>query len=134
MSTGSGPQADLELAHLLADAAGVVSLGHFQRELRRWRKADGSLATEADLAVEDEVRGRLGVERPGDAVLGEERGQTGSGYRRWIIDGIDGTADFVAGSPHCEIPDAAQMLDIVFKRGLPVRPELRSLPWSASRI
>src|SRR5262249_57175730 len=64
---------------------------------KRWSKSDGSLATEADLAVEDDLRRRLGVERPHDAVLGEERGLTGDGARRWILDAIDGTVDFAAG-------------------------------------
>jgi histidinol-phosphatase len=90
---------DLELAMRLADAARERSLFYFRRELQQWSKGDGSLATEADLAVEDELRGRLAVERPGDAVLGEERGQTGESTRCWIIDGIDGTIDFAAGDP-----------------------------------
>jgi histidinol-phosphatase len=90
----------LKLAHQLADAARAVTLSHFRREskLRQWSKSDGSLATEADLAVEDDIRARLLVQRPADAVLGEERGQTGSGTRRWIVDGIDGTVEFAAGS------------------------------------
>ena len=92
--------ADLALAQQLADAAGAVSLSYFRRELQSWSKEDGSLATEADLAVEDELRTRLKLERLNDAVLGEERGQTGSGRRRWILDGIDGTVDFAAGSPN----------------------------------
>jgi histidinol-phosphatase len=90
---------DLRLAHRLADTAGVVSLSYFRNALRRWSKSDGSLATDADIAVEDALRSTLDVERPGDAVLGEERGQTGSDGRRWIIDGIDGTVDFAASSP-----------------------------------
>jgi histidinol-phosphatase len=91
--------ADLALGHRLADAARRVSLSFFRRELRRWSKSDGSLATEADLGVEDELRGLLRVERADDAVLGEERGQTGSSGRRWITDAIDGTLDFAAGGP-----------------------------------
>jgi histidinol-phosphatase len=92
-------EADLTLAHQLADAAGAVTLSYFRREsLRQWSKSDGSLATEADLAVEDEIRARLRVERSADAVLGEERGQTGAGTRRWIVDGIDGTVEFAAGT------------------------------------
>lgn len=90
---------DLALALQLADAAAARSLSYFRRELRQWNKGDGSLATEADLAVEDELRALLTVARPGDAVLGEERGRTGSGARCWIIDGIDGTVDFAAGQP-----------------------------------
>ena len=90
---------DLAFAHHLADVAAAVSLSYFRRELRSWSKHDGSLATEADMAVEDTLRSCVGRDRPGDAVLGEERGQTGSGPRRWIIDGIDGTVDFAAGQP-----------------------------------
>jgi histidinol-phosphatase len=93
-------EADLTLAHQLADAARAVTLSYFRREskLHQWSKGDGSLATEADLAVEDEIRARLQLERSADAVLGEERGQTGSGKRRWIVDGIDGTVEFAASS------------------------------------
>jgi histidinol-phosphatase len=90
---------DLALAHRLADAASRVSLSYFKQELKSWSKDDGSLATEADLAVEDEIRADLGVARASDAILGEERGQTGSSKRRWILDGIDGTVQFAAASP-----------------------------------
>jgi histidinol-phosphatase len=90
---------DLALALRLADTASARSLSYFRRELQQWSKGDGSLATEADLAVEDELRRVLAVERPEDAVLGEERGQTGESGRRWIVDGIDGTVDFAAGGP-----------------------------------
>ncbi|PYR33527.1 MAG: histidinol phosphatase [Acidobacteria bacterium] len=97
MDLGSTLDVDLALAHRLADGAASVSLSYFRRELKSWSKDDGSLATEADLAVEDELRTRLGIERPGDAILGEERRETGLSRRRWILDGIDGTVDFAAG-------------------------------------
>ncbi|HEX6994500.1 MAG TPA: inositol monophosphatase family protein [Gammaproteobacteria bacterium] len=89
---------DLALALRLADVARTISLARFRGELRSWRKADGSLVTEVDEAVEDAVRAALGSERPGDAMLGEERGQTGSGPRRWIVDAIDGTQSFASGT------------------------------------
>src|SRR5690606_27339761 len=54
--------------------------------------------TDADEAVEDAIRATIRDERPEDAVLGEERGETGAGPRRWIVDGIDGTHSFAAGS------------------------------------
>lgn len=91
--------ADLALAHRLADGAAAVSLSFFRRKLQSWSKTDGSLATDADVAVEDALRSRLRLDRPTDGVLGEEQGQTGSGPRRWIIDAIDGTVDFAAGRP-----------------------------------
>src|SRR5438105_604019 len=58
--------ADLRFAKQLADAAAAVSLSYFRRELKRWTKDDGSLATEADVAVEDKIRGMVAHERPGD--------------------------------------------------------------------
>ena len=97
MSVRATLESDLALGHELADIASAVSLSYFRRELRGWSKFDGSLATEADVAVEEALRSRLGAVRPDDGVLGEERGQTGSFARRWVIDGIDGTVDFAAG-------------------------------------
>jgi len=67
-------------------------------------KPDLTPVTEADRAVEELIRGRLGEERPGDAVLGEEFGTTGeaspdNGGRRWIVDPIDGTKGYARGIP-----------------------------------
>lgn len=89
---------DLDFTHRLADVARDISMAHFRREIQQWSKADGTLATEADLAVEDALRALIAAEHPGDAVLGEERGQTKVGRRRWIIDAIDGTVTFAAGN------------------------------------
>jgi len=88
---------DLAMARRLADAAADVSLTFFRRGPREWKKPDGSLATEADVAVEKAMRQLLAEFRPGDAILGEESGASGEGTRRWILDGIDGTREFAAG-------------------------------------
>jgi histidinol-phosphatase len=97
MTSENSVDADLALANELADEASVVSLSFFRREFSRWSKSDGSPVTQADVAVEKDLRGRLARERPDDAVLGEEEGQTGASARRWIVDAIDGTVDFAAG-------------------------------------
>jgi histidinol-phosphatase len=55
--------------------------------------------SEADHAAEQLIRDRLRSARPGDAVLGEEFGTDGGGSRRWIIDPIDGTKNYVRGVP-----------------------------------
>ncbi len=55
--------------------------------------------SEADHAAEQLIRGRLAEARPGDVVLGEEFGTEGNGARRWIIDPIDGTKNYVRGVP-----------------------------------
>ncbi|HEV3124776.1 MAG TPA: histidinol-phosphatase [Candidatus Dormibacteraeota bacterium] len=92
---------DLALALELADLADSISLPRFRsRDLRVETKADTSPVTEVDRAVEDELRQRLSRYFPGDAILGEEQGETASGARRrWIIDPIDGTRNYVRGVP-----------------------------------
>jgi histidinol-phosphatase len=93
-------ETDLQLAQRAALTGAAVALPHFAAlaDLPRELKADGSVVTAADRAVEAAVREVLAEARPTDAVLGEEEGQTGTGAaRRWIIDPIDGTALFVAG-------------------------------------
>jgi len=89
---------DLELALRFADDARAISLAMFRGSFGRRRKADGSIVTDADEAIERAIRARLARERPDDAMLGEEFGQTGSGRRRWVVDAIDGTHSFASGS------------------------------------
>jgi histidinol-phosphatase len=55
--------------------------------------------SDADTAVERAIRDLVAHERPGDAVSGEEFGAQGSGNRRWVIDPIDGTKNFVRNLP-----------------------------------
>ncbi len=92
-------ETDLQLAHRAALIGTAVALPHFAAlaELPRELKADGSVVTAADRAVESAIREVLVAARPADAILGEEQGGPGTGGRRWIIDPIDGTALFVAG-------------------------------------
>jgi histidinol-phosphatase len=55
--------------------------------------------SDADRAVEQIVRDRLATNRPDDAIWGEEFGDEGSSARRWVIDPIDGTKNFVRAVP-----------------------------------
>jgi len=92
--------ADLDLALRLAHAADEIALSRFRaRDLIVETKPDRTPVTEADRAVEKELRTILGVERRRDAILGEEEGQTGSSQRRWILDPIDGTRNYTRGVP-----------------------------------
>ncbi|MFB6609505.1 inositol monophosphatase family protein [Agromyces sp. NPDC056379] len=91
---------DLALALELADLADAVSIGRFRAiDLDVQTKPDRSPVTEADLAVERAIRERLAAARPDDGILGEEFGAEGDGARQWIIDPIDGTANFLRGVP-----------------------------------
>src|SRR6185437_13187516 len=55
--------------------------------------------TDADRDAEEHIRAQLKRTRPRDAVEGEEFATTGHGPRRWVIDPIDGTKNFVRGVP-----------------------------------
>lgn len=94
------PTSDLACALDLADLADSLSLQRFRAtDLLVESKPDLTPVTDADRAVEDALRARLGKYRPDDAILGEERGTQGHSTRCWIIDPIDGTKNFVRGVP-----------------------------------
>jgi len=95
------PSPDLAFALELADLADAVSLPRFRAaDLRVDTKPDRTHVTDADLAVERRLRERIEAERPGDGFFGEESGGAGTGERRWILDPIDGTANFLRGVPN----------------------------------
>ncbi|GLX51669.1 histidinol-phosphatase [Streptomyces hygroscopicus subsp. hygroscopicus] len=91
---------DLRLAHVLADAADAATMDRFKAlDLKVETKPDMTPVSEADKAAEKLIRDRLQRARPRDAILGEEYGIEGSGPRRWVIDPIDGTKNYVRGVP-----------------------------------
>ncbi len=94
---------DLDLALWLADAADAISLARFgAADLAVDAKPDLTPVSDADLAVEKALREVLSRARPADLVVGEEFGSGdpgGTSRRRWVIDPIDGTKNFVRGVP-----------------------------------
>jgi histidinol-phosphatase len=91
---------DLRLAHVLADDADSLTEARFRAlDLHVMSKPDLTPVTDADQAVEESIRRTLSRVRSRDAVTGEEQGSTGHSQRRWIIDPIDGTKNFVRGVP-----------------------------------
>lgn len=91
---------DLALALRLADAADAITMRHFlDVDLAVEDKPDSTPVTAADRGVETTLRDLLAAERPDDAVLGEEYGNRGDAERRWIIDPVDGTKNFIRGVP-----------------------------------
>ncbi|MBN8816150.1 MAG: histidinol-phosphatase [Sphingomonas sp.] len=92
--------ADIALAHALADAAGAAIQPHFRAAVDVETKEDQSPVTVADRAAEQAMRSLLAAEAPRDGIVGEEFGATeGSTGRQWVLDPIDGTVSFVAGRP-----------------------------------
>jgi len=93
---------DLALALELADVADSITLARFRAtDLVIETKPDLTPVTEADKAVERTLRDHLARVRPEDAVVGEEYGASDppASGRRWIVDPIDGTANYVRGIP-----------------------------------
>lgn len=91
---------DLRLAHVLADDADALTMARFKAlDLHVMTKPDLTPVTDADRAVEEGIRRTLSRARSRDAILGEEQGTTGHSQRRWIVDPIDGTKNFVRGVP-----------------------------------
>lgn len=91
---------DLRLAHVLADDADALTTARFKAlDLHVMTKPDLTPVTDADRAVEEGLRRTLSRARSRDAILGEEQGATGHSQRRWIVDPIDGTKNFVRGVP-----------------------------------
>jgi histidinol-phosphatase len=122
---------DLQVARRAALAGAAVGMRWFAdlARLRREMKPDGTVVTEADRAVEAEIRTVLSAELPDDAVLGEEGGQSGDAARRWIIDPIDGTALFVAGDDRWLVLVALES-DGEIVAGVAVIPAQRRVFWA----
>jgi histidinol-phosphatase len=124
---------DLALALALADAADEVTMRRFLAlDLVVETKPDLTPVSDADREVEQVLRGRLASVRPDDAVLGEEYGgdtAPPSRGRRWIIDPVDGTKNFVRGVPVWSTL-IALALDDVITVGVVTAPALRRRWWA----
>lgn len=117
----------LAVAHEAARAAAAELMPRFGHQQRGIRAKSGptDLVSEADVAAEAAIRRVLAARRPGDAILGEEGGESGDGELRWVIDPLDGTINFLFGVPQfgvsvaCEDRDGA-LVGVVLD---PVREE-----------
>ncbi|MBW7922134.1 MAG: histidinol-phosphatase [Rubellimicrobium sp.] len=98
------PAPDLaDIADFAARAAcdaGKIALGWFRHPVSIDIKSDLSPVTEADRAVEADLRARIAASWPDHAILGEEYGARGAADApTWVIDPIDGTRSFITGWP-----------------------------------
>ena len=82
-----------------ARAGGAVALEHYRRGFSVSIKADRSPVTEADHEAERAIVGVLRGRCPDHGALGEELGEAGPRERRFIVDPIDGTRNFVRRIP-----------------------------------
>jgi len=91
----------LEVAERAARAAGAELISRWGGPLNvQTKSTDTDPVSEADLAAERAIREILASERPDDAILGEEGGETGTGSElRWVVDPLDGTVNYLYGLP-----------------------------------
>jgi histidinol-phosphatase len=89
---------EIEVCRDVARKAGELALRHAARGVEREDKADDSPVTVADRECERLIVSELRAAFPGDGFLGEEGASAeGTSGRRWIVDPIDGTRDFLRG-------------------------------------
>jgi histidinol phosphatase-like enzyme (inositol monophosphatase family) len=90
---------EIEVATEAARKAAELAL-RLQPGIVAETKADKSPVTQADRECERLIAGMLSAAFPGDGLLGEEGAQAEStNGRRWIVDPIDGTRDYLRGNP-----------------------------------
>jgi myo-inositol-1(or 4)-monophosphatase len=102
----------LAIAEEGARAAGAILRERFGGPRRgvQAKTSPTDPVSEADVAAERALRDLLAARRPGDAVLGEEGGQAGSGETglRWVVDPLDGTVNFLFGIPQWAVSVACE--------------------------
>jgi len=90
---------ELEVAAAAAHAAGELAK-RYQHGIEVETKSDLSPVTHADRECEQLIASMLAEAFPDDGLLGEEGGRRDSkNGRKWIVDPIDGTRDYVRGNP-----------------------------------
>jgi histidinol-phosphatase len=82
-----------------ARAAGTIALGYYHGGFEVTIKPDLTPVTQADREAEQAIVAILRSAFPEIGVLGEEFGAQGARERRWIVDPIDGTKNFVRRIP-----------------------------------
>ena len=104
---------DIDVALAAAEAGASVVRRMYGRTLARFEKSPSDFATEADLASEDAIRAVIRAERPDDAFVGEETGESpGSATgRRWLVDPLCGTLNYAAGTPLAAVNIALETAD-----------------------
>jgi myo-inositol-1(or 4)-monophosphatase len=123
------------VAEAVAREAGSLLRDRF-RSADRGRVSSKStptdLVSESDVAAEELIRSRLAAERPDDAIMGEEGDDVaGSSGRRWVVDPLDGTVNFLFGIPQWAVSVAVEDADGALA-GVVYDP-MRDECWSAER-
>ena len=91
----------LDIAVDCARTTGALLLERFGSErVLATKSTSTDLVSAADLAAEEAIRGILARRAPDDAIMGEEGDDTpGTSGRRWVVDPLDGTVNYLYGLP-----------------------------------
>jgi myo-inositol-1(or 4)-monophosphatase len=99
--------------------------GDERPEVVQTKSSPTDVVTEMDRRSEALITSRIRAQRPGDAVLGEEGGQTAGGPGaaagdggspgrvRWVVDPLDGTVNYLYGLPDWAVSIAAEVDGVV---------------------
>lgn len=104
------------IAVTAARRAGDVILGYYRRgdtgEVTA-KSGHNDFVTEADQRAEKAIIDTIRRAHPDHALMAEESGEAGDSDTVWIIDPIDGTANFIAGIPHFCVSIACQVNGVI---------------------
>jgi myo-inositol-1(or 4)-monophosphatase len=123
-SEGMSQDELLDIATEAARTAGALLLERFGSEKVLATKSTATdVVSAADLAAEAAIRDILARRAPDDAVMGEEGEDTGgTSGRRWIVDPLDGTVNYLYGLPQWCVSIACEgVVGVILD---PVRDEL----------
>jgi myo-inositol-1(or 4)-monophosphatase len=111
MNAASCHKDDLTLALGAAQDAAAILMRFWEdrQTLTIQTKRAGDFLSQADTQAEGALRDYLLHARPGDGWLGEETGASHASHRRWIVDPLDGTTNFLRGIPHWAISIALEV-------------------------
>ena len=91
----------MQVAIAATRAAGEAASPFFGKAGTVTWKSDESPVGDADHAADAAIRRHIHMAFPNDSILTEESGEhVGASGRRWIIDPVDGTRDFLRGLPY----------------------------------
>ena len=102
---------DLDMATEAAVGAGEILLGHWEKResLEISNKRPGDFVSQADLEAEQYLKQQLLGSDSDYGWLGEETGSTEGVSKRWIVDPLDGTTNFLRGIPHWSVSVALEV-------------------------
>jgi len=113
---------EFEVAKKMAHVAGQMMLSAKDANYDVSMKCKNDYVSAIDLAIEKELKAIIRCHFPDDQILGEEYGEEGENPRRWIIDPIDGTTNFVHQIPFYCVSIAFEV-DGVLEIGVIYAPE-----------